>query len=168
MKFAMAQSGMRIGQLAEKLGTTTKTLRFYERIGLLKPALRSESGYRLYDGTAVAKARLVIGLRRLDLTIQELKELLRDDRKTSLRQRLLALMDEKLRAVYLELSVLQGRCDDLSVRHEALLSAPRDRPPNCVCDALFQPCACAADPAGKRLGPAPAAKRKKSLTLPIR
>ena len=166
----MAQAGMRIGQLAEKLGTTTKTLRFYERIGLLKPAVRSESGYRLYDGAAVSKARLVIGLRRLDLTINELQWLLRDDRKTSLRQRLLALMDEKLRAVYLDLSILQGRCEDLSVRHEALLSAPRNRPQDCICDALFQPCVCVAEPPAKGRGwtKPRRTQRKKLLTLPIR
>lgn len=138
----MNQTGIRIGQLAKLLGTTTKTLRFYEGIGLLKPALRSESGYRLYDRAGVDRARLVIGLRRLDLTIQELQDLVREDPKITPRQRLLALMDEKLREVYLQLSILQGRCDDLSARHVALLSTPRDRPPECICDALFRPCAC--------------------------
>ena len=142
----MAHNGMRIGQLAKVLGTTTKTLRFYESIGLLKPTLRSESGYRLYDRAGVDRARLVIGLRRLDLSIQELQDLLLEDHKMTLRQRLLALMDEKLREVYLQLSVLQGRCDDLSARHEALLSTPRDRAPECICDALFRPCGCAKNP----------------------
>lgn len=139
----MNQTGLRIGQLAELLGTTTKTLRFYEGIGLLKPALRGESGYRLYGPSDVGRARLVIGLRRLDFTIEELQTLLRENRQMTLRQRLLALMDEKLRDVYLQLSVLQGHCEDLSARHEALLAAPRDRPPECICDALFRPCACA-------------------------
>ena len=133
---------MRIGELAKRLGTTTKTLRYYEQIGLLGTAGRSESAYRLYDDDAVATARLVIGLRHLDLTISELQDLLRDDGKTTRRQRLLALMDERLRRMELELSVLQGRCDDLSARHSALLATPRDRPPHCVCDALLQPCCC--------------------------
>ena len=106
----MAYNGMRVGQLAEMLGTTAKTLRFYESIGLLKPAVRSESGYRLYDDAAVQRARLVISLRRLDITVPELKELFQQDRKLALRQRLLAVMDDQLRAVYLQLGVLQGRC----------------------------------------------------------
>lgn len=139
----MAQNGIRIGQLAKMLGTTTKTLRFYEGIGLLKPALRNDSGYRLYDRAGVDRARLMIGLRRLDLTIHELQDLVREDHKMTLRQRLLALMDEKLREIYLQLSVLQGRCDDMSARHEALLSTPRERPQQCICDALFRPCDCA-------------------------
>ena len=162
--------GLRIGQLAAELGTTTKTLRFYERIGLLQPPTRSDSGYRLYDSASIARARLVIGLRRLDLGIHELQDLLRDDPQTGLRLRLLALMDEKLRAIYLELGILQGRCDDLSIRHEALLSVPRDRPTTCVCAALFQVCSCLASVAGKGTQESREdlpKKRKKALTLPV-
>ena len=139
----MIQDGMRIGQLAAALGTTTKTLRFYERIGLLRQAARSDSGYRLYDRAAMDRARLVIGLRRLELSIDELQDLLRDDGKMTTRQRLLTLMDEKLREMFLQLGILQGRCDDLAARHEALLSTPRDRPADCICDAMLRTCTCA-------------------------
>ncbi len=139
----MTQDGMRIGQLAAALGTTTKTLRFYERIGLLQQAARSDSGYRLYDRGAMDRARLVIGLRRLELSIDELQDLLRDDGKMTTRQRLLTLMDEKLREMFLQLGILQGRCDDLAARHEALLSTPRNRPPDCICDAMLRTCTCA-------------------------
>lgn len=138
----MAQQGIRIGALARQLGTTPKTLRFYEQIGLLGPAQRSESAYRFYDDEAVATARLVIGLRHLDLSIPELQALLNEDGKTTRRQRLMALMDERLRRMELELSVLQGRCDDLSARHAALLATPRERPSRCICEALLQPCEC--------------------------
>ena len=145
-RVAATRIRLRIGQLAELLGTTTKTLRFYESIGLLRPAVRSESGYRLYDRAGVDRARLVIGLRRLDLTIPELQELVREDPRTTLRQRMLVLMDEKLREIFLQLSVLEGRRDDLAARHEALLATPRDRPPQCICDALFAPCHCKGAP----------------------
>lgn len=142
MDTAVNPRGMRIGELAKRLGTTTKTLRFYEQISLLGAAGRSESAYRLYDDDAVATARLVIGLRHLELSISELQDLLRDDGQTTRRQRLLAVMDERLRRMELALSVLQGRCDDLSARHSALLATPRDRMPHCVCDALLRPCSC--------------------------
>ncbi|MEO5844330.1 MAG: MerR family transcriptional regulator [Caldimonas sp.] len=139
-----AARGLRIGELAKLLGTTTKTLRFYEQIGLLEPVQRNDSAYRLYDEDAVETARLVIGLRHLELTIPELQQLVHDDGVTTRRRRLLALMDERLRRTYLELSLLQGRSDDLAARHAALLATPRDRPPDCVCDALLRPCTCCA------------------------
>jgi len=141
----MANEHLRIGQLAEVLGTTTKTLRFYEEIGLLKHPSRSESGYRSYDQKAVAQARLIISLRRLGLSIDELKEIYANGEIVSLRNKLLAVMDEKIRNVDVNLSVLQGRRDDLEARHQALLSTPRDRPPNCICDALLTPCTCGQD-----------------------
>jgi DNA-binding transcriptional MerR regulator len=142
MDKAVSPRGLRIGELAKLLGTTTKTLRFYEEIGLLAPTQRSESSYRLYDGEAIATARLVVGLRHLELTIPEIQALLGGAGGTTRRQRLMALMDERLRGMELELSVLQGRCDDLSARHAALLATPRERPPDCICDALLLPCTC--------------------------
>ena len=142
----MPEKLLRIGQLAAELGTTTKTLRFYEKIGLLGEAERSQSGYRLYDRLAIANAHMVLGLRRLGLSIDELKELCAQETGRSTRQRLLALMDEKIRDTDINLSVLQGRRDDLAARHQALLLTPRGRPPDCVCDALFTPCNCGSDP----------------------
>lgn len=156
----MTHNGMRIGQLAAALGTTTKTLRFYERIGLLQPPVRSDAGYRLYDRAAMDRARLVIGLRRLDFSIDEVGELLANDGVMTTRQRLLALMDEKLREMYLQLGVLQGRCEDLAARHEAMLSAPRDRPPDCICDAMLRACTCAEGPPKKRTGAASSRARE--------
>ena len=138
----MAHDGIHIGQLAKMLATSTKTLRFYEGMGLLNPPGRSASAYRLYDNGTVDRARLVVELRRLGLTIHELHELLHPDNAKTLRLRLLGLMDEKLRDMYLQLSVLQGRSDDLSARHEALLATPRTRRPECICDALFRTCTC--------------------------
>lgn len=142
MELKKPPRGLRIGELAKLLGTTTKTLRFYEQIGLLEPVQRNDSAYRLYDQGAVETARLVIGLRHLELTIPELQQIVSDDGATTRRRRLLALMDERLRKTYLELSILQGRTDDLAARHAALLATPRDRPPDCVCDALLRPCTC--------------------------
>lgn len=133
---------MRIGELAKRLGTTTKTLRFYEQIGLLQPAKRNASAYRLYGEDAAATAQVVIGLRHLELSIPELQDLLRDDSTSSRRQRLMALMDQRLRRMELELSVLQGRSDDLAARHSALLATPRNSPAHCICAALLRPCTC--------------------------
>ena len=45
---------MRIGELAERAGTTAKTLRFYEEQGLLPPAERTPSGYRATVSSSIA------------------------------------------------------------------------------------------------------------------
>jgi len=145
----VAQETLRIGKLAKLLGTTTKTLRFYEDIGLLGPAMRSDAGYRLYDVKATSHIRLILHLRKLGFTINNLKKIFVKDKKQSFRQQVLSLMDEKLRDTDEELVILQGRREDLAARHQALLLTPKNRPSECICDALLSPCTCIVDSSTK-------------------
>lgn len=60
---------MRIGTIAERLGTTRDAIRFYERRGLLPVPERTGNGYRQYTDGDVERLRLLIGLRQLDLPL---------------------------------------------------------------------------------------------------
>ena len=137
---------LRIGELADQLGTTTKTLRFYERIGLIESPPRNQSGYRLYAGDNIKNAQMVINLRRLGLSIEELQQLMSEDEESSLRKRLSSILDQKLFYLDQELGVLQGKRDDLDARLQALFTTPAHRPANCVCDALLTDCHCDSEP----------------------
>ena len=66
---------MRIGDLAERLGTTPHAIRFYERSGLLPVPPRGENGYREYAESDLSRLRLLIGLRQLDLPLPQAAEL---------------------------------------------------------------------------------------------
>ena len=66
---------MRIGTLARRLGTSPDSIRFYERQGLLPRPARTENGYREYGEDAVSRLRLLIGLRQLDLPLDQAAEL---------------------------------------------------------------------------------------------
>ena len=65
-----------IGELAKRCGVTTDTLRFYEKNGLIKPAGRSESGYRLYSEKNQEQVAFVLKAKDLGLSLEEIKELL--------------------------------------------------------------------------------------------
>lgn len=67
---------MRIGELAEAAGTTTKTLRFYEEQGLLPPAERTPAGYRNYTPEAVARIDFVHRGQAAGLTLAQIKQIL--------------------------------------------------------------------------------------------
>ena len=54
---------LRIHEVGAALGLTTRTLRYYEELGLLKPAARSEGDYRLYDEDDLERLRFIKGLR---------------------------------------------------------------------------------------------------------
>ncbi|MGH2562542.1 MAG: heavy metal-responsive transcriptional regulator [Thermomicrobiales bacterium] len=67
---------MRIGQFARQAGLNPKTLRYYEELGLLPAARRSQSGYRLYDTDALDRLHFIARAKSLGLTLKEIGEIL--------------------------------------------------------------------------------------------
>jgi MerR family Zn(II)-responsive transcriptional regulator of zntA len=62
---------VRIGELADRVGVSTDTVRFYERSGWLPRATRRENAYRDYAESDVDHLRLLIDLRRLDVPLED-------------------------------------------------------------------------------------------------
>jgi len=74
---ATTTAPLRIGDVARLVGTTTRTIRYYEEIGLLAGGPERVSGqHRLYDGADVERLREVIRLKELlGVSLDELKAL---------------------------------------------------------------------------------------------
>lgn len=138
----LGSGAVQIGELAKTLGVTPKTLRHYEKIGLIPEAERMENGYRMFSAKAAKRAGVVVGLRSLDLSIDAIRKLLDEDDGRALRQRLLGLLDREVQDYALKIAVLQGRHDDLEARYHALLSTPSKQDGDCICAALMRPCSC--------------------------
>lgn len=90
---------MRIRALADRLGTTPHAIRFYERHGFLPTPGRGANGYREYGEVDAERLRLLLGLRRLDLPLEQAAEL--------------AIM------------CAQGRCDEVSSELREALAEKR-------------------------------------------
>lgn len=74
-----------IGKLAERTGMSSDTLRYYEKMGLIKTASRSESGYRIYGEDAERILQFIRGAKTLNFTLEEIRQLLtlnRSDKAT--------------------------------------------------------------------------------------
>jgi DNA-binding transcriptional MerR regulator len=69
-------SGLKIGELAQRAGVTAKAIRFYERKGVLPPAKRAPTGYRLYGDDAVEMLCFVKQATGLGLTLAEIKDII--------------------------------------------------------------------------------------------
>ena len=67
---------MRIGELAERLGVTTKSIRFYESTGLMPEPARTPSGYRDYGEADVERLTFIKTAQRLGLTLDEISEII--------------------------------------------------------------------------------------------
>ncbi len=65
-----------ISQTAEITGVSTRTLQYYDEIGLLKPSELTKTGYRLYDNEALQKLQQILFFKELGFKLQEIKEIL--------------------------------------------------------------------------------------------
>jgi len=71
---------LRITEVATEVGLTTRSIRYYEELGLLNPAARSEGAYRLYDADDVERLRFIRGLRDdAGFSLAEIGRLLEDE-----------------------------------------------------------------------------------------
>ncbi|WP_054957651.1 MerR family transcriptional regulator [Paenibacillus dakarensis] len=69
----MEYTVQKLGQLA---GVSTRTLRYYDEIGILKPTRLSSSGYRIYGQAEVDRLQLILFYRELDLPLDQIKEII--------------------------------------------------------------------------------------------
>ena len=66
----------KVGELAAATGLTVRALHHYDRIGLLSPRERTDSGYRLYGSDEVRRLYQIVALRRLGLSLEDVSRVL--------------------------------------------------------------------------------------------
>lgn len=96
-----------VSKLAERVGTSADTLRYYERIGLLPEPDRSPSGYRLYDAAVAELVGFIKRAQRFGLRLEEIRELVEVRERGMcpcghtrvLLERRLADLDDEMRAL---------------------------------------------------------------------
>ncbi|MFQ5902874.1 MAG: heavy metal-responsive transcriptional regulator [Candidatus Binatia bacterium] len=106
--------GLKIGQVAKATGLTAKTIRYYELLGLLREAARTESGYRVYGDRDVARLKFITKAKGLALSLTEIKDILAlYDQRQRPCIHVLALLDKKLEEIDTALRQLQKFRDEL-------------------------------------------------------
>lgn len=65
-----------IGEAAKMIGSTVKTIRYYDEIELLKPSRHTEGGHRLYTAKDLWRLELITTLRYLNFSIQDIRKLI--------------------------------------------------------------------------------------------
>lgn len=67
---------LQIGEVAERVGLSLRTVRYYEEMELLAPAGRTEGGFRLYTEGEVERLDLIKQMKPLGFSVQEMRDLL--------------------------------------------------------------------------------------------
>ncbi len=132
-----------IGEVAQLTGFPAKTLRYYEEIGLVRPATRTEAGYRLYGQEEVAKLEFVRQAKLIGLKLEEIKELV-DLAAQGRRGQVIPRLKEILEA---KMEETQRRMAELTEFREHLLHYRRrtfeaDPVESCGCEDGLSFCGC--------------------------
>jgi DNA-binding transcriptional MerR regulator len=130
---ATAQRQLRIGEVAELTGTTPRTIRYYEEIGLLPGAADREQGkHRLYTGADVERVNEIVRLRDLlGLSLEQLSTLLeaetaraelrREYRRTDDPGEQERILVQSLGHIATQLELVRGRRSELEQLERQLL-----------------------------------------------
>ncbi len=123
---AASATGLRIGDLAKRAGTTPRTIRYYEELGLLPSAAERDAGqHRMYSEGDVERLEQLLRLKDLlGLTLDELRDVVEhEDARSALRQefrhgtpsreRREEILDEALEHIGHQLALVQRRRDKL-------------------------------------------------------
>ena len=125
---------LRIQDVADLVGLTARSIRYYEELGLLEPAARSEGAYRLYDTDDIARLQFIKGLRDdAGFSLAEIGRLLEDETaraanrtkfraSRSARERKAVLLDGIVR-IDRQVATLRGKIDRL----QSMIQAAEDR-----------------------------------------
>jgi len=120
---------MRIGELAERAGVSTKTLRYYEDTGLIPATRRTASGYRDFDAVTLDRLAFIRAAQAIGLRLGEIREVVafrdRGDTPCVHVQALLEQRAQEITVQIAELEALRAELDRLARR------ARRLRPENC-------------------------------------
>lgn len=110
---------LQIGEVAERVGLSLRTVRYYEEMELLIPETRSEGGFRLYTEEQVDRLALIKQMKPLGFSVQEMRELL--VARDALTGPAAPDADvEQARATLREFARVAGeRCDDLRAQLDA-------------------------------------------------
>ena len=117
---------MQISDLSTMLGITTRTIRLYEKLGLVDPPKRTEGRVRYYEKSDVKRFKFVLKLKTLGLSLDEMKELAdtyqrEDNVPEKIMPRLTEFLDTHLKNIRQKVSILQSLEKDITAYRQRIV-----------------------------------------------
>lgn len=117
---------MQIGELGKRAGISTKTIRYYEHIGIVPEPERTTSGYRNYDSSALERLEFIKAAQAVSLSLGEIKEILafRDQGEIPCGH-VTQLMQEKVRSISEHIRLLEQMRTELQTLLDKAATLPQ-------------------------------------------
>lgn len=131
-----------IAEVADRSGFTPATLRYYEDIGLVRPAGRTDAGYRLYDDDSLQRLRFIARAKQLGCSLDEIAELSTawdGGRCAHVQERLRATVESKVTESQRRIAGLTLLTADLQRAAAGLRADPVNGACNDTCGCLSEP-----------------------------
>ncbi len=119
----MEAIALKIGEIAKQTGVSTRTLHYYDQIGLLSPAHRTDAGYRLYDQSAVIRLQQIMSLRQLGFSLEQIQDCLSKQSQFSPE----SVVQLHLTQLKEQIALQQKLCERLEAVSTRLQSIEQDR-----------------------------------------
>lgn len=117
MRSALKSMNLTVGEVARRTGLTVRTLHHYDKIGLVQPSGRSESGYRLYNASDIGRLHSVLSLKQLGLSLDDIGVALAGNGIAPLE-----LIDRQIIEVERAIEHFQALQENLKLLHDALVN----------------------------------------------
>jgi len=115
MRSTLKSPNLTVGEVARRTGLTVRTLHHYDKIGLVQPSGRSESGYRLYNARDIERLHSVLSLKQLGLSLDAIGVALTGNGIAPLE-----LIDRQITEVERAIEHAQALKENLKLLHDAL------------------------------------------------
>jgi DNA-binding transcriptional MerR regulator len=123
---------MRIGELADRVGVNTKTIRYYESIRLLPQPPRTEVGYRVYGAQDEARLVFIRTAQHLGLSLEEIREVLAlRDAGTAPCEHVRGMVREQIRTISRRMAELRRLREELRALEAVIDEIPESEAAIC-------------------------------------
>ena len=118
----MTEDLLQIGEFAKRADTNLRTLRYYEELGLIKPARRSSGRFRYYSPDQLKRIESIKRLQGLGLSLKEVQEVMAptESEMTDALDQIQNGLDRQIELVSRRLESLQGELDELRAARQKL------------------------------------------------
>ncbi|MCL2671938.1 MAG: effector binding domain-containing protein [Clostridiales bacterium] len=130
-----------ISQISKQFNISTRTLRYYEQIGLIRSTKKSDFAYRMYDVETIARLQQIVVLRKLRIPLRQIAEILQSEDAAvaiAVFQQSIREMETEIAALSTIKSVIQTLLERLQIQSDRL-RLPDDESLLTIVNALHSP-----------------------------